>query len=368
MVKKFLSLVIVLSCLILNSSNSSAERLVKYPYLTPSGSVFVDFDSIVVKKYKPPEYILSVTMATESAHYGVAYNVPNFYYNFDTKVISRVLMFGGNAVKDRINDLDKNIAIDIWEYYYNMSFYSETNEQKAKKEALELNKKKNEEKFNSLVAQGDNFYVAGNYLDAMRAYNKAKELNSNRIKEFYTALVKNGDDLVKQKNFPGAFDYYKKAATMDYQNDDLIEKIFDLLGSSGNTNNEENFFKSLTELNPNDVVAYIYLGTFYLKSGKIEQAFISLQKAAKLAPAEPKLSFTLGVTCLGLKRYDEAIGYFKDTLKSVPKDSMTHYFLGLTYEQKNDYKSARKHLNKALKIDPNNSAAKEVLSRISKVK
>lgn len=368
MVKKFLSLVIVLSCLILNSSNSSAERLVKYPYLTPSGSVFVDFDSIVVKKYKPPEYILSVTMATESAHYGVAYNVPNFYYNFDTKVISRVLMFGGNSVKERINDLDKKIAIDIWEHYYNMSFYSETNEQKAKKEALELNKKKTEEKFNLLVAQGDKFYAAKDYKSSITSYLNARDLDKNSIDKFFNELVKNGDKLSAQENYYAALDYYRKATIMCPWDNNCSRKLWDTYYETKNFDEAINYYQQMTMITPKISVYWFYLASSYNEIGKHNESIEAYTKAIELDPNDAATYNNRGIEYALLKKYELAIQDFDKAIKLRPNDSGTYYIRGVTYEKLKQYKKAMKDFKKALKLNPNDNNAKKAIERISKLK
>ena len=257
-----------------------------------------------------------------------------------------------------------NMAVGIWQAYFNKDFMSESDNMRRKREAEAAK----ETQFNSLVAQGDQFYTAKNYVEAIKAYKKASELNPNRIDEFFNVLIKNGDDLNAQGNYPAAFDYYKKAATMNYHDENIIEKLSALFGSSGNVNDEENFCKSLTEINPEDVVAHAFLGTLYLTLNEDDKALISLQKAASLAPEEPKTLLLLGMAYLKSKRYDEAIKYFNDTLKLAPKDLTAHYLLGLTYEQKNDYKTAKKYFKQALKISPNNSEIKEALKRISKSK
>ena len=68
------------------------------------------------------------------------------------------------------------------------------------------------------------------------------------------------------------------------------------------------------------------------------------------------------------KKYDEAIKHLNNTLKVSPKDFNAHYFLGIVYERKKDYKTAKKYLKQALNISPNNSDVKEALNRISKAK
>ena len=298
----------------------------------------------------------------------------NFVIDYDKKNIYYIdtwarFKFESNTNPQERKEIQRgsmywNMAVGIWQAYFNKDFMSESDKMRRKREAEAAK----ETQFNSLVAQGDHFYTAKNYVEAIKAYKKAGELNPNRIDEFFNALIKNGDDLNAQGNYPAAFDYYKKAATMNYHDKNIIEKLSALFGSSGNIDDEENFCKSLTEINPEDVVAHVFLGTLYLTLNEDDKALISLQKAASLAPEEPKTLILLGAAYLKSKRYDEAIEYFNDTLKLAPKDLTAHYLLGITYEQKNDYKTAKKYFKQVLKISPNNSEIKEALKRISKSK
>ena len=71
----------------------------------------------------------------------------------------------------------------------------------------EENRRRKKAEFNSLIAQGDNFYTTKNYAAAIQSYDKAKNFDKNSVDKFFGELVKNGDRLSAQGNYSAAFDY-----------------------------------------------------------------------------------------------------------------------------------------------------------------
>ena len=79
---------------------------------------------------------------------------------------------------------------------------------------LEIAVAETERSFDMLIAKGDKFYNAKNYLNAENYYKKAKKLNESKVNEFCNNLVENGNRLYDKKNYEYAIDYYRKAIVM----------------------------------------------------------------------------------------------------------------------------------------------------------
>jgi Flp pilus assembly protein TadD len=93
------------------------------------------------------------------------------------------------------------------------------------------------------------------------------------------------------------------------------------------------------------------------------------QTARRGMPDSPNAADTLGWAYYQKGVYQTAISQFQDALRlgekrGVPDDSTVHYHLGMAYEKANQTALARQHLEKAVKLSPDNADAKKALSEL----
>ena len=128
------------------------------------------------------------------------------------------------------------------------------------------------------------------------------------------------------------------------------------------------------------------LGRIYFLDGHYPEALNSLKGAASMAPDDPETLFFIGRTQIEIGRLKEAASTFEKLIAKNPdyttalyflgnvygkleKLEDAHYFLGIYYKNKQNYKNAMFHLNKALKTitDPDKrSKIEELLKEIGK--
>ena len=109
------------------------------------------------------------------------------------------------------------------------------------------------------------------------------------------------------------------------------------------------------------------LGRIYFLDGRYPEAYSALNGANSLIPDDSETLFFLGRTQIGLGKPDEAVLTFEKLLSINPdytqalyflgeicgkqkKLDKAHYYLGMYYKNKKQYKNARFHLSRALKI------------------
>jgi tetratricopeptide (TPR) repeat protein len=66
--------------------------------------------------------------------------------------------------------------------------------------------------------------------------------------------------------------------------------------------------------------------------------------------------------------YDLAADLLQEALKKAPDNPTYHYHLGMVYQKQNNKAAARKHLQRALQLNPNYPAGgqiRQVLSQMS---
>lgn len=312
MIKKFLALVIALGCLTLNLSHSSAERWVRYSVPAPLGIIFVDFDSIAVKEYNPPKYVLTVTMATNVGN-NLAYNYSTYQYNFDTKSISKYKFAIPYSYYQEAT-WDKQIAVDIWKHQYNMDFYAESKKGKLEK----------------ILKEAKEYYNREAYDVAIKLYTQALEIDPN-------------NDLT-----------YNDRGVAYRRLDQLEQAIVD--------------YNKAIQLNPNASAYYCNRASAYYNSKQYEPALADLNKTIQLDPNDYDAYYYRGLTYYNLKQYEPALADFNKLIKFLPDDVDLLYNRALTYEQLKEYKKALKDYKKILKLDPNNKNAQKGIERVSKMK
>lgn len=85
--------------------------------------------------------------------------------------------------------------------------------------------------------------------------------------------------------------------------------------------------------------------------------------AAMLSAANAQSYANYGIKAYKAKQYDSAIKYLYYSAKIQPA-SNTYYYLGLAYYGKGDQANALSNFQMALKYNPSNSAAKQMVSRL----
>ncbi len=239
-------------------------------------------------------------------------------------------------------------------------------------------------KFGALFYVGASYFEKGNYEKAKKYLNQAKQYEDDKnflISHYYYYL---GNLEESDKNYYQALDYYKKSKKYFYQFDDQNSKISFVLFYIGqiylyNVNNYDSaivYFEKILEFDKNmlsktsqkdprkdfEYLAYDYsrLGESYYYNKSYEKAKKNLFSAMQIGEKFPQeYSFNafnyylIGRVYYDQYNYDSSIVYFKkslDNYKSLDskKNVINLYdWLGLTYEQKYDYKQAEENYYQA---------------------
>ncbi len=127
------------------------------------------------------------------------------------------------------------------------------------------------------------------------------------------------------------------------------------------------------------------LGWIYFQDGQFPQALKTLNSAHSMNPQDPECAFYLGRTQMELGNLPEAIDHFHKVTKQYPKFTPAyyylgqslgqqrdlgdaHYYLGVYYLRKRDYKNALVQLQQALKHMKDDSKRKQVEGWLAKMK
>jgi tetratricopeptide (TPR) repeat protein len=148
----------------------------------------------------------------------------------------------------------------------------------------------------------------------------------------------------------------------------------ELYESKRDWSDARNAYQKALDLKPNYPLASIRLANILLQSGGDVDTALSLAQAAhRSMPASPDAADTLGWVYYQKGAYPLAVSLFEQAFKlqqknNAPDSPDIHYHLGLAYEKTAQPALARQHLERALQINPNYSAAADIRKQLSSLK
>jgi len=114
--------------------------------------------------------------------------------------------------------------------------------------------------------------------------------------------------------------------------------------------------KMWTELYPEDIEARSMLSQRYLMNNNFEGALAQLKHIIRIAPENYEYTQQLGDLYELMGNYDSSIYYYKIFTDNFPKDFKAYTNLGDSYRLQSNFTEAMDNYNKALLLDPDNSA------------
>lgn len=218
------------------------------------------------------------------------------------------------------------------------------------------------------------------YIDTWLEKHKKTEnhIDDYPFKRAHTRLVANyGDESVALRTF--------KSKIQNHPDDPLAYYGYGLaLDRKGDHKAAETYLKAALEKRAFDPYILKDLGRLYFLEGNYQQAFSILDGAASINSNDPDILFYLGRTQVELGHLTDAVETFeKLTLKQhnyprafytlgetywkLGKEGDAHYYLGIHYKNKRDFKNAIFHLKKAIENIDNpykKAKAEELLKEI----
>jgi tetratricopeptide (TPR) repeat protein len=246
-----------------------------------------------------------------------------------------------------------------------------------------------------------NVYLAQKQPDQAIAAARAQIAKSPATSGFYDLL---GTVLFERKDLKGADSALHKAIELDENNADALLKLGQVQAAEGSVSQALATYQQSIQDHPREIAFYILAGEMYESERDWNNAKAMYQKALEIQPDNPLASNnlayvildeggnvdvalamaqtarrgmpdssnaadTLGWAYFHKGVYKSAIDLFLESLRLNEKrgaadDPAIHYHLGLAYEKTNQPAQARQQLERALKINPNDSEARKALSEL----
>jgi arylsulfatase A-like enzyme/Tfp pilus assembly protein PilF len=139
---------------------------------------------------------------------------------------------------------------------------------------------------------------------------------------------------------------------------DVYGKILQALASAnqGQTSLAVRLLEEVLEGAPEVLSARLILGLQYEKLGDLSKAAQQFSRVLADDPQNALAAFNLAQACLKQGRQDEAINWYRYTLKTDPTFTQSHNALGIIYRNRKEWSRAAEEFQKALEFGPDYTA------------
>jgi tetratricopeptide (TPR) repeat protein len=163
--------------------------------------------------------------------------------------------------------------------------------------------------------EGEAFYKAHQYNEAIEAFNHALRLNPAQPVVYFNLGV-----------IYGELQQYKEAIKA---------------------------YQEAVRLKPDYPLAYFNMGNAYLDGGEYGKAIEAFKEASQLDSIAPAAHYNLGVAYIELGQQDEAVKSFKEAIRLQPEYAAAYYNLGIAYGTSGRDKEAVEAFRQALHLREN---------------
>lgn len=184
--------------------------------------------------------------------------------------------------------------------------------------------------------------------------------------DLFAHLVKEGIKFLTAGEEKQGFRTLERAAQVSPQNVPLLIFLAERLFRADKFDTAKKHLEKAYELAPHEPKVLLLAGVVYADEGDAENARRFLSVLAGKRETAFCVNFVWGFLAAAEENWMEALAAFKETLnlRELPE---THYLTACAYFQLGRFKTARKHLQKAVEADENFSDAWFMQSVISKL-
>ena len=187
------------------------------------------------------------------------------------------------------------------------------------------------------------------------------------------ALSNWGKCLIELNRPAEAEQKFLAALKVDHNHEGSLEELAKLLRKQGRLAEAKQvaaqqaaIIERRAEKLPDTAATQFRLGYLKAQQGNPKQALVHFEQAVQLAPQSAEAHINLAMTQMQLKLGKEARANLTRALELKPELAMAHFCMAKLLETENDIPGAKKHLEEAIRINPNDVDVKRHLDRLSK--
>ncbi len=178
--------------------------------------------------------------------------------------------------------------------------------------------------------------------------------------------LREGKKYLREGQFIKAIELFEKAIKVYPKNEEALYLLAQANESIGKNKPAIEYYRRAIQINPKKADYHYNLAINLKFLKEYEQALQELKKAIQLNTSLIGAKLVMAEIFTELKRYDEAIKTYNEILKEEPfglRIDEIYVSLGKNYQLNNNLEQAKKSWQEALKVNPQNSEAKELLAK-----
>ena len=208
---------------------------------------------------------------------------------------------------------------------------------------------RDEEEPDYFLTLGSCLALLGKSKDAIENYcNALPFFDEDEKFDLYNAIAYEYQRLQK---YDLALDFYFKALPFADDVDTIFHEIRCCYLDAGRKNEALDFFQRLVDKDPYNSKAWTNIGDVYRMMGQYEESVDPYEFALSIDPKDLWTNMHLADIYYDLGRYKEAIDTLEEALRNDVETSMIHTTIGDCYYRLNDLQTAEAHFHKALEIN-----------------
>lgn len=166
----------------------------------------------------------------------------------------------------------------------------------------------------SPLAQGDAFYAAAKYEEALQEYQRILEEHTD-LPELYDKI---GLCYYKLNDYDNAIIYFKKMLEKEPRQQDTLINLSAIYFERGELDEGMKYFRQLDEKTLTDSSLFYNIGVLFFKSGQIDMAIEYLSKSIELDPKKVDAHYQLGLANLNKGDMERARESFERVIAIAP--------------------------------------------------
>ncbi|MFO7890270.1 MAG: tetratricopeptide repeat protein [bacterium] len=195
---------------------------------------------------------------------------------------------------------------------------------------------------------------------AIEMYEKLTELQPDSAEHFHQLGKLYANDYQNQK----AIQAYQQAVALEPNNTEYQEILSNLLSASGDTEQIIKQKRQMVKLNPENMRYRFQLAKSYHSAAKFDSAIVNFKIVLKNQPDNIEALELLADSYRNTDKFTQAINIYKIIIEEKPTDKKNLCNLASAYTSLGRYTTARRTVNKALRIDNQYGLAYLTLGKI----
>jgi tetratricopeptide (TPR) repeat protein len=140
-----------------------------------------------------------------------------------------------------------------------------------------------------------------------------------------------GSYYMAAKAYRQAVDELRRAQQLNPELSELGSSLGDAYAMTGSPEMATQLFEANLQKNPFDFDSLAFLGWLYLEADRLDDAETALNKAHRIRPTDPEVTFQLARLARARQHFDEALSLLQRVVAAEPDHTRAHVLLAQTY-------------------------------------